>query len=231
MSFGALAKAQETLTKHGQSEKKSFKDSSATVLPPRHQDSEATEATERLAGKKDRRDFSRSSKHAPTELSSKKAVSRKREIVPTQKRDIRDPRFESVTGPLDEQKTKKNYAFLDEYRDSEMSALKSTIRTTKDTEAKEKLKRALVSMESRKKAQQAKEQQQEVLRAHRSKEKESIQQGKKPFYLKKGEQKKLALVKRFEGMKGKQVDRAIERRRKKQARRERKEIPEGRRGV
>lgn len=187
-----------------------------------------SEALERKAGKKDHRDFSRSSKHAPAEVSSKKAVSRKREVVPTKKIDHRDPRFEPLSGPLDEQKIKKKYSFLETYRDSEMAELKTAIRKTKDPDAKEKLKRALLSMESRKKAQQMKEQQQEVLRKHRKEEREKVEQGKKPFYLKKGEQKKRALEERFKAMKGKQVDKVIERRRKKMAGRERRSMPERR---
>ena len=187
------------------------------------------EALERKAGKKDVRDFSRTSKHAPAELSSKKAVSRKREAIPTQKVNYCDPRFESFSGAVDEKRTKKNYSFLDIYRDSEISELQSAIRKTNDSVAKEQLKRTLLSMESRKKAQEVKEQQQEVLRKHRKEEKEKIEQGKRPFYLKKADQKKMALVERFEGMKGKQVDKVIERRRKKRAAKERKGMPDARR--
>ena len=123
----------------------------------------------------------------------------------------------------------KNYSFLNDYRTSEISALKSSIRTTKDDAAKEALKRQLLSMESREKARVTKEVQQDVLREHRRREKEAVEKGKKPFYLKKGEQKKLALVKKFEGMGEKKVERVIERRRKKKAGKERKGMPDGRR--
>lgn len=111
-----------------------------------------------------------------------------------------------------------------------MADLRASIRKTKDLEAKEKLKRALLTMESRKKAQERKDQEQEVLKRHRKEEKEKIERGKKPFYLKKADQKKLALVERFEGMKGKQVDKVIERRRRKQSTKERKAMPDERRG-
>ncbi len=121
--------------------------------------------------------------------------------------------------------------FLDEYRESEILDLKNAIRRTKHADEKEHLKRDLLVMESRRKAHLAKDKEQEVLRKHRKKEKELIQQGKKPFYLKKGEQKKMALVERFEGMKGKQADKVIERRRKKKAAKERKGMPEKRRGL
>ena len=231
ISFGALAKAQETLGKRkrvdGDQEEDSQRFRQRLKVNGEHLSSEALE---RKAGKKDIRDFTRASKHAPAELSSKKAVSRKREVVPTQKIDHRDPRFEPLSGPLDEQKLKKNYSFLDLYRDSEINELKSAIRSTKDPDAKEKLKRGLLSMESRKKSQRMKEQEQEILREHRKGEKVKIEQGKKPFYLKKSDQKQLALKKRFEGMKGKQVDKVIERRRKKQASKEKKSMPAARRG-
>ena len=164
-------------------------------------------------------------------MSSKKAVSRKREAVPTTKREHRDPRFEALSGPLDQIKTKKNYSFLESYRDDEMKQLKDEIHKTKDPTAKEKLKRALLSMESRKKTQEAKDKQQDIIRDHRAKEKELIKQGKKPFYLKKTEQKKLALIDKYSSMKGKQLDRAMERKRKKKTQKDRKHMPDARRGV
>lgn len=112
-----------------------------------------------------------------------------------------------------------------------MKALKDEIRKTKDATAKETLKRALLSMESKKKAQQAKDQRQGVVREHRAKEKELIRQGKKPFYLKSTEQRKLALIEKFSGLKGKQLDRAVERKRKKKAQKDRRNMPDSRRGV
>ena len=183
----------------------------------------------RRASKENNHDISRTSKHAPTELSSKKAVSRKREVVVMQKVNHRDPRFEPISGSVDEQRTKRNYSFLETYRDSEMSELKSAISKTNDGEGKEELRRLFFGMESRKKAQDVKEQQQEVLRKHRKQEKERVGRGKRPFFLKKADQKKLALVERFEGMKSRQVDKVIERRRRKKAARERKVMPNARR--
>lgn len=151
--------------------------------------------------------------------------------MPVPKVEARDPRFEALSGSVNERQLKRNYVFLDSYRDSEISELKAAIRKTKDVDAKEKLKRALLSMESRKMTQEAKDKEQEVLRKHRQKEKELVRQGKQPFYLKRAEQRKMALVERFEGMKGKQADKVIEKRRKKKASRERRGMPEGRRGV
>jgi ribosomal RNA-processing protein 36 len=192
---------------------------------------EDNEALERSAGRKDHRDFNRSSKHAPTELSSKKAVSRKREVVPVIKRQFRDPRFEALGGPVDDGKVKAAYSFLSDYREDEMKELKEAIKKTKDEDAKERLKRALMSMESRKKADLRKKKEQEILDRHRKEEKELVKQGKKPFYLKKAEQKKRVLMDQYGNLKGKQLDRVIERRRKKVEGKEKKRMPFARRGV
>jgi len=177
----------------------------------------------------------RSSKHAPTSQSSKHAVSRKRAVVPVATRKVRDPRFEPLPGSSHptsaDAATKKNYAFLKDYQASEMGDLRAAIKKTKDESHKETLKRKLLSMESRRKADEAKERQAEVLREHKRKEREAVRQGKQPFFLKRSEVKKQVLVNKFEGMKGKERERAIERRRKKVASRERRGMPGARRGV
>lgn len=222
ISFGALAKAQATLTGPRKA-KKAGKGSGDNW--------EDNEAAERNAGRKDHRDFNRSSKHAPTEISSKKAVSRRREVIPVKKRDVRDPRFERLTGDLDEERVKAAYSFLDDYRQDEMSKLKEEIKKTKDEEQKEKLKRGLLSMESRMKAEMRKKKEKEVLDRHRKEEKEKVRMGKQPFYLKKSEQKKQVLMDQFKDLKGKQLDRVIERRRKKVEGKEKKNMPFARRGV
>ena len=90
--------------------------------------------------------LARSNKHAPTELSSKKAVSRKREAVVVPKRESRDPRFDPLTGPLDERKVRKDYAFLESYRESEMKSIRDEIKRAKDEVVKETLKKELLSM-------------------------------------------------------------------------------------
>lgn len=192
---------------------------------------ENNEAVERKAGRKDRRDFNRSSKHAPTEISSKKAVSRKREVVPVTKREFRDPRFETMDGPVDESRVRRAYSFLDDYRDDEIKQLKEAIKTAKDDNVREKLKRTLLSMESKKKAQMRKDREQEVIDRHKKEEKELVKQGKQPFYLKKAEQKKRVLLDQYGELKGKQLDHVIERRRKKVEGKEKKKMPFARRNL
>lgn len=196
----------------------------------------------------------RMNKHAPAEMTSKRPVSRYREAVAVPKRNARDPRFDASvagfsskvpsTARLDEIKAEKAYAFLDDYRETEMAALREAIKGPKpvkgkkkkplserDEKEKEKLKRALSSMESRKKAKEAKEAERAVVEGHRKRDKELVEQGKKPFYLKKAETKKRVLLDRFSGMSDAQVDRAVARKRKKIAGKEKKSMPFARRGA
>jgi ribosomal RNA-processing protein 36 len=159
-------------------------------------------------------------------MTSKRPVSRHREIIADTKRKHRDPRFDPLIGGrgADDAKVKKAYSFLDEYRDSEMADLRVQIKKTKDAGRKEELKRQLMSMESKRKARKRKEDEERLIKEHRQKEKALVAQGKQPFYLKKSEQKKQMLVDRFSSMSKGQVDKAIERRRKKVASKEKKEL-------
>lgn len=171
----------------------------------------------------------RSSKHAPMSQSSKYQVSRRRDVVDTKKRKVRDPRFGAMAGQVDETKIDRNYSFLQDYQVSEMAELKTAIKKSKNAEETETLKRTLMSMQNRKRAKDDKERQQNVLREHRKKEKEAIKDGKQPFYLKRSELKEQALKDKFGGMKAKEKDRAIERRRKKDSQKEKKSMPAARR--
>jgi ribosomal RNA-processing protein 36 len=223
ISFGALARAQESLPPTDRKSKKSQAASKSIDMAdgapqPRIPKSKSDQKV---------KPPSRSSKHAPLEQTSKRAVSRRREILPDLRRQPRDPRFGPLGGggaQFDEAKARKAYAFLDDYRDSEMAELRLQIKKTKDPARKEDLKRELHSMESKKKARLRKEEQDNLLREHRKQEKELVAQGKKPFYLKKSEQKKQLLTERFKSMSKGQVDRAIERKRKKVAGKEKKEL-------
>lgn len=184
--------------------------------------------TRRQAKKAEIEKAKRTSKHAPQEQSSKRPVSRRREVVSVEnKRVVRDPRFDPVVGGgarVNEARAKKAYAFLDEYREKELAELRVQAKKAKDPEVKEDLKRQILSMESKKKARKRKDEEEALLAEHRKKEKEMVAQGKQPFYLKKSEQKKQLLVNRYAGMTKGQVDKAIERKRKKVAGKEKKEL-------
>lgn len=221
MSFGALARAQASLPATDRKSKKTKPSTAADQQAELDSKNPIAWPAKPAARPKPPK---RSSKHAPQEQTSKKPVSRRREILPDGRRQARDPRFETLARPLDEAKARRAYAFLDEYRESEMAELRADVKKAKDPAQKEALKRQLLSMESKKKAQKKRDEEENLLGEHRRKEKELVAQGKTPFYLKKSEQKKQLLTERFASMSKGQVDRAIERKRKKVVGKEKKEL-------
>ncbi|PGH02683.1 hypothetical protein AJ79_07562 [Helicocarpus griseus UAMH5409] len=196
----------------------------------------------------------RTSKHAPTVQSSRHAVTRKRTVVePPPIPKARDPRFDSLVLNKNQNPASatnaaihasKNYSFLNSYRNDELAQLRKQLsalqyksgknKTTQEEEREiVRLKRQITSMNDRIKTFERKEQQREVLKEHKRREREAIREGRKsaPWFMKKGEVKKEAVSKRFAEMSGKEKSRALERRRKKVAGKERKEMPWGRRGA
>jgi len=171
-------------------------------------------------------------KHAPMAQSSRYEVTRKRQVIEVPKMKARDPRFDAMqqrnahTGNVD-----KAYGFLAEYQADEIAQLKTAMKTTKDPFEKDLLKRKIGSMENRIKAKAAKEREQEVLRRHRKDERQKVESGKNPYYLKKSELKEQALVEKYKGMKGKDREKAIDKKRKKESKKEIKRMPEARRMV
>jgi ribosomal RNA-processing protein 36 len=144
----------------------------------------------------------------------------------------RDPRFDPLAGRLDQNTVAHRYSFLNDYQASEVTTLRKALkdRKTKLTEhERDTIQRKVISLESKIATNKAKEREDKVVREHRKKEKELVSQGKKPFYMKQSEVKKQALVDRFEGMKSREKDKVIQRRRKKLASKERRNMPDDRR--
>ncbi|KAI1096746.1 DUF947-domain-containing protein [Rostrohypoxylon terebratum] len=224
ISFGALAKAQASLPNTRRRKGRNPQDT-ASDSDDESENSDQPDA--HAASRTHLNPSHRTSKHAPAEQSSKRPVSRKREVIAVHKPVARDPRFSSAVSarPADEDKTRRAYGFLEQYRDDEMARLRLAIKRARDEGEKEELRRALKSMQGKKQALEQRDKEKRVIEEHRRQEKELVKQGKKPFYLKKSEQKKRLLVDRFAGLKKKQVDRVIERRRKKLAARERRDAP------
>ncbi|KAF8534616.1 hypothetical protein BDD12DRAFT_755776, partial [Trichophaea hybrida] len=188
---------------------------------------------QKFANKKEKESHSRVSKNAPQEISSKRTVTRKREVVePITRQKARDPRFDTaVNSRYDEHLFRKNYSFLEDYRNDEMRMLKEEIKKTKDERKSEQLAKKLKSMESQKQSQQNKDRLQQVLREHKKKERELVKQGKKPFYPKESTLKRLVLEDRFSELSEKQLESTIARKQKRKTQKERKNMPWARREV
>lgn len=255
ISFGSLAKAQASLGKRKRSESSTKKESALSIVEDiRAKLREAREQKRGEAGTRSKNDNvsssttttrpSRSSKHAPTIQSSKHAVTRKRTVVDlTTAVKPRDPRFDPAVlshsssggggAPRDPAAVNRAYAFLDDYRSAELKELKEQMARTKDPRQKEELKRAITSAADRQRALDNRKREHQVLAEHKKRERDLIREGKKsqPYYLKKSDVKRETLVKKYESMGSKERARALERRRKKVAGKEKKDLPWGRRAL
>lgn len=173
---------------------------------------------------------SRSSKHAPAAQSSKRQVTRKRTVIDVPKRVVRDPRFDAFSqSSAHPGNSEKAYGFLRDYQKSEIEELKAAMKKTKDEDDMEVLKRKIGSMQNRLKAKESKEREQDIIRQHRKDERDRVEQGKTPYYLKQKDIKEKALVEKFKGMKSKEREKAVEKRRRKEGQKEKKRMPEARR--
>lgn len=254
ISFGALAKAQASLgnpkrssssntSKPTTSSSSQLDDIRARIREAREkkakEDSGSTKDKDKKKKDKEEKKEKRSSKHAPAVQSTKHAVSRKRQVVELPNAPkARDPRFDPAVLSRSAGTTRRSsaamnkaYAFLDEYRASELKELKEQLAKTKDPEQKEKLERAVRSMTDRQRALEDKKREREILAEHKRREKQLIKEGKKskPWFLKKSDLKREVLVKKYESMGSRERAKALERKRKKVAAKERKEMPWGRR--
>lgn len=210
----------------------------ARILEAREQKRDAANQAQDSKDIKEKKAL-RASKHAPMVQSSRRAVSRKRTVVePPAVAKARDPRFDAAVmgysgAGKNPDAANKAYAFLDEYRASELKDLKAQLSKTKNAEQKEVLKRQIRSETDRMKSIENRKRERDVQGEHKKREKQLLREGKKstPYFLKKSDLKKQVLQKKYEEMGSKDRAKALERRRKKMASKERKEMPMERRGM
>lgn len=136
-----------------------------------------------------------------------------------------DIRFDTAYGKADLQQARKNYAFLNDYRATELDDMKGQLQHHLGLSGndKNKLQKQIQSMESRMKTLQNRDFEAQVLARY----KQSVKTGetKGPLHLKRSDKRKLVLSEKFKVMKKKDVEKAMERKRKKNTAKERKLMP------
>ncbi|KAM3374428.1 ribosomal RNA processing protein 36 [Capsicum galapagoense] len=169
----------------------------------------------------------RANKNRPMEVSSKKPVSRFREIIQVPKKATRDPRFETLTGQLDVERFKKRYNFL--YEDNlpaEKEDLKKQLRKSNDPEEQNELKSRISWINKQLNSSGTKHTEREILAEHKKKEREAAKQGKQPYYLKKSEIKKRKLIEKYKELKASgKLEAYIEKKRRKNAAKDHRFLP------
>lgn len=181
------------------------------------EDSEDDDGSKRQRGKK-------KSKHAPTEQSSKKPVSKIRKIpgldVPKTRNSnlYKDIRFEKATGqPMDTTAARQRYKFLDEYRENEIKELESLLKDRKfksklPPHELEEMEQQLRSMKSKLQTVKNKELERKIVKDY---ERELNKDNKNKYHLKQTEKRKVIQKWKFDHMKAKQREKVMERKRKK----------------
>ncbi|AGO10948.1 AaceriAFR557Cp [[Ashbya] aceris (nom. inval.)] len=231
LTFGSLKKAEDALQReeaheavHTRVRKDARPRESARS---RREASDGDDSSDSEAGffeeDEKRRSSGRRHKHAPSEQSAKRPVSKVRQIpgleAARREEPLPDIRFDKSLGRAEDlAKVRNNYKFLDAYREKEIGELsalladKKFLRKASEREVQE-LQQRLTSMRSRLQTVQNRDTERQVLRDYER----SINQGNKTkFHLKKSEQKKVVQKWKFDHMKARQRDKVMERKRKKQ---------------
>ncbi|KAI8323049.1 DUF947-domain-containing protein [Martensiomyces pterosporus] len=180
------------------------------------------------SGSSSKKGMARDSRKMPTIVSSKRPVSRFRQVVDAPKAQSRDPRFDSLSGNLNEDLFEKSYAFLEKQQHEEIELLKGQAKKLKEKNPEEarRIQLAVSSMQSKIAAKNHKKHIQELKRTHRKKDMEAVKQGKMPYYLKKRDIKTLEIAEKFTKLKdSSKLDSFLEKRRKRNATKEHRNMP------
>lgn len=250
LSFGALNSAQQKLREQDEETKpkkagKSSKvnaNSKKSYKPQRDSDSDSDSDSDggffdkgKRSKDKSSKDKKSKNKHAPAESSSKRPVSKIREIPGLKSKKestlYNDIRFDAAYGKADWNRIRKDYAFLDDYREKEINEMRGMLKDKKtrqtmsgrdvqDTEFQiQSLQLRLDTLRNRDLANK-------IVGDHKREQNSKMRKGDQvnPYYLKKSEQRKMIQKAKFETMKASQREKVMERKRKRRLGREFREL-------
>lgn len=163
------------------------KDGSAAQLNVAAESSDEEEREGPFKKKKRITKFKRRDKNAPMETTSKKPVSRHRQVVHVAKRENRDPRFTSWTGDFKREMFAKSFEFLNGYTDDEIKTLKKEMKKCRNPNEKKAMQGLLTQLQQYRStnAQTARLDKQHA--KWNKTRKEQLKKGQRPYYPKKRE--------------------------------------------
>uniref|UniRef100_UPI00398E7B86 ribosomal RNA processing protein 36 homolog n=1 Tax=Pristiophorus japonicus TaxID=55135 RepID=UPI00398E7B86 len=168
----------------------------------------------------------RPQRNRPMEMSTKERVLFLRKVFPVKKRVVRDSRFDDLSRGYNPEIFDKTYTFLTEVRSKEKEVIKKKLKKVKNPKRKEQLEYLLHRMIHQDKAQLNKQRQRERLEEFKQQQRQRVQQGSKPYFLKKSEQRKLELVEKYRELKrGGKLDSFLGKKRKRNATKDRRKMP------
>lgn len=250
ISFGALNAAQRKLEqkaakkKGGKSKKKSTRgdssdsdsdndssDEEGDFFETSDNEDDANRHSKVNPGRKNgRRDVQKKkNKHAPSEASSKRPVSKVREIGGLENKTMyRDIRFDPAYGKANLDDVRKNYSFLDDYRQQEVQEMEQVLKKDKNLSQfnKQKLEFKVQSLKSRLDTLNNRDLENKILSEHKKEQLAKFKSGKQanPYFLKKSDKRKLIQKAKFDNMKASQREKVMERKRKRRLGKEFKEL-------
>ncbi|KAI0068239.1 DUF947-domain-containing protein [Artomyces pyxidatus] len=231
LPFGSLRKAQRALAQASEREN--------NTRDPGREGNAGRKAKKEIAARKN--------KHAPTEVTSKRPVSRHRTVVEVHHMEVRDPRFLPLAGEFDGTRFRQQYGFISTMHETELKTLRENLKRArkllvsypKDSREErelevQRLELAVKRAESAVNRDKREKVEQEALGKASREEREKREKGKGRFWLKDSEKKKLLLKARYEavaaeGGKG-AVRKVIEKKQKKLSQKETKSRPFARQG-
>lgn len=199
-------------------------------------DDEAPRASSSARPGRSNRDKGKKNKHAPSESSSKRPVSKVREIegLGTKYKDnslYRDIRFDAAYGKADLAQIRKNYAFLDGYREQEISQMKLMLKDKKASSLlshheREDIEFRVQSLKSRLDTMKNRDLESKILADHKHEQLRKFKDGSQtnPYFLKKSDKRKLIQKAKFDTMKSSQREKVMERKRKRRLGKEFREL-------
>lgn len=130
-------------------------------------------------------EFKRENKNRPREISSKKPVSRFREVVQVKNYVPRDPRFDNLCGIYDPKKFKRNYMFINDIKENDIKELKKKLVESRDPKEIKKIKYLIQRLENQLREEKRRNMKEQKEYAEKKEIIEAIRRGEKPVYRKK----------------------------------------------
>ncbi|KAK8795817.1 hypothetical protein WA171_003785 [Blastocystis sp. BT1] len=166
----------------------------------------------------------RANKNAPQELSSKQRPKNKRHTV--EKREVRDPRFDGLSGKFNYDLYRKSYRFIEEKQEEEIKELKQSMFNETNDSKKKRIQAEMTRVMQQKVTRDRNDRRVERKREFMKQEREAVSKGKKPFFLKKRELREAELKDRFEALnKRGKLNKYMEKKRRRNAKRDEANMP------
>ncbi|KAJ6519780.1 hypothetical protein C8R45DRAFT_952702 [Mycena sanguinolenta] len=243
LPLGALLRAKRALQKAQVDDSESEDSANESDRKPEKSSSKGKEKEKPEWSIAPRHDIAkRANKHAPTEVTSKRPVSRKRQVVEVKTTQSRDPRFLPLAGEFSAQKFQKHYGFLADSHKTELKTLRDNLKTARkllassprdlrpEREAEvSRLEKAVKRAESLVNQDRKAKIDEEALTKLNDAEKAKRKDGKTGWWMKESEKKNFLLRARYDALAaegGKRaVKKAIEKKQKKIGQKEKKSRP------